>query len=150
MERLDLLEVGHGGLSVVARVEQPLAEQLLLGQHIGDTAHPGGEKPALQFHQEGAGQAPAAPGGGDGDTHHPGTLTGHGGERRADRDALVDGDDGGLLGGERADALGEREDRLLAEFGRGVDQVDHCREIALSVVVDEPVHRYRPSFVPLR
>ena len=75
VERLDLLEVGHGRLPRVAGVEQPLAEQVLLGEHIGDTAHPGGDQPPLQLHQQRARQTPAAPGRGDGDPHHPGPLT---------------------------------------------------------------------------
>ncbi len=144
MERLGLLEVGDGGLPGVAGVEEAFAEQVLLGQDVGDASDAGGDEPPFQLDEEGAGQAPAAPAGGDGDAHDPGALAGDAGEGGADRDALVDGDDAGLPAGQCADALGEREDGLLAEFGRGVDQVDHRGEIALAVVVDEPVHRVPP------
>ncbi len=147
--RLDLLEVGHGRLPGIAGVEQSLPEKIFLGEHIGDTAHPGGDQPPLQLHQQRTRQPPAAPGRRDRDPHHPAPLTCDTRECRPDGRTLVDGHHGRLPRGQRADALGEREDGLLPELGRGVDQVDHFGEIVLAVVVDEPVHRYRPSLVML-
>ncbi len=144
VQRLGLLEVGDGRLPGVPGVEEALAEHVLLGQDVRDAADARGDEPSLEFDEQGAGQAPAAPAGGDGDAHDPGPFAGDAGECRADGDALVDGDHTGLAVGQRADALGEREDGLLSEFGRGVDQMDHRCEIALAVVVDEPVHRVPP------